>query len=124
MNTTDVATTTIRLDPTGHYRDNGVQPHSLIDAMGVLPYWLIEGRLSREGYMEALKRQYDFWSGYMAEKGGESTIDEDGVYHYPEDPPFYPIAKLTDGDETCYIYRYSMVAVIDGEGDWKLARID
>ena len=91
---------------------------------GILPLWATNG--GGETMKDSLKNQYAFYTGEMT--GG--SVDDDGVYSYPEDSDLYPMLKIErlDGDElkeVCTIYEYAIVACRNVEtGDLWVTRMD
>ena len=92
------------IDPTEHYEN--VPPERLIEAIGILPHW-VDNNDPRSA-KEQFQQKYQF--GCCEMPGG--TVDENGVYNYPEDPPLYPFYSLERDNEMIYFYNYAMVAVV------------
>jgi hypothetical protein len=53
-----------------------------------------------------------------------STVTEDGVWQYPEDPDLYPLMKLQEGDVEMLVYPYALVAMRDTSGRTLCTRMD
>ena len=108
----------VAMDPTGHFRNRDVSKDKLLEAMGLIPYFAVAAAAqlpkTAEKALELMDLEYGFGMGAMT---GAGTVDEDGVYEYPEDPPLYPMAafRFPESDVTVYVYQYAMVAVVDPE---------
>lgn len=57
----------------------------------------------------------DHWRG---------TIDDDGVYHAPEDEPLEPFASVSFGGWTMWAYPYSIFGIKDSVGNQRVGRFD
>jgi hypothetical protein len=57
----------------------------------------------------------DHWRG---------DIDDDGVYHAPEDKPLKPFARVTYGGWTMWAYPYSIFGIKDSVGNQRVGRFD
>ena len=117
-----------------HYMNIGRRPHSqpitfdplskyeghtlgnLMDMLGILPLWLIEGLKNDESAQHAIVSRYDFGNPEM--KGG--VINEAGVYQYPQDEPLHPIATVTTQHTTVLFYPYAMVGFVDNKSGGSL----
>ena len=94
----------------------------IIEMLGLVPNWAAEGLVNDAdgGMKETLINNYPYYGGAMT--GG--TIEEDGTYHYPEDPPLYPLVSMRGKNETFFMYEYGMVAVRTDAGNHWMARFD
>ena len=95
------------IDPTGFFTKQGAERDRILEACGAIPAWIVHGDQSL-GFQERVTKEY----GYPVSQSTGGTIDPDGTYHYPEDPPLYPLISIQDGGEFCYQYEHSMVAFI------------
>ena len=106
-----------KVDPTGHYGDKKVPTKRLLDALGIVPAFVIEAAMALEeatprSVMDAMGDVYGFYLGDM--EGG--TVDSEGVYSYPEDPDLYPLIEWTlGGTVKVYMYNYAIIVVTDGK---------
>ena len=57
----------------------------------------------------------DHWRG---------DIDDDGVYHAPEDDPLEPFARVTFGGWTMWAYPHSIFGIKDSVGNQRVGRFD
>ena len=112
----------ITIDP--HTKFTHAPKDQTIGVCGILPHWAVSG--SGETMKDSLINNYQFYMGAFT--GG--TIDDTGIYSYPEDPDLYPMLKIDrlDGEdlkEVCYIYEYAMVACKNIDtGDLWVTRMD
>jgi hypothetical protein len=119
----------ITIDPLKGY--DGVKPTKLFEATGLIPYFVQEAALSKDGnttakeVMDIMNEAYGFGMGdyNMLENGGE--VDDDGRYQYPEDPELVPLVQFElDTGVKVWVYQYALVAVVDPEGGQIMVRID
>jgi len=92
------------LDPNkkfGHMTDQ-----ELADSLGLIPTFI---ELEDEDVITAALNRYQFGGPSM--KGG--TVDSNGVYLFPEDPPLEPYATCMAGGKTIYVYAYGMISFVD-----------
>lgn len=108
----------IEIDPTGHYPD--INPSRLLGACGVIPMWVAADRSPDNTIFDILEREYQF---PLFEMHG-STITNEGVHQYPEDPDLYPLIQLTRGEEVMYVYQYAITAIVSPDGSTFVVRID
>ena len=114
----------ITIDPTGHYTSKlkgdklKAMERRLVMALGIVPQFVneafekMEEPPTVESFYKAVCDEYQFYMGPM--EGG--TIDADGVYEYPEDPPLYPLVSWGVGEGiTIYMYQYAIVGVTEGD---------
>ena len=107
---TSIAT---HLDPTNHHE--GVPDSRLIEALGIVPSFVAYAAVEHteataRAILDAMAEAYGFYMGDM--EGG--TVDAEGVYQYPDDPPLYPLVRWKlDDDVTVYMYQFAIVAVQD-----------
>lgn len=97
------------IDPNKKYKQ--ADPDALRDAMGILPLWVDDQdpRPAKEQFEE----KYQF--GCFPMTGG--TVDEEGTFWYPGDPPMPPIGKIERSQETVYFYQYAIVATVQKDED-------
>ena len=106
------------IDPLNHYPD--MTHADIIESLGLIPPWVAEAEATGQTIKASLIENYGpFYMGDMT--GG--TIDGDGVYTYPDDPPLYPLVKAEHNGETFYQYHYGIVAVTTDGGQW-VTRMD
>jgi hypothetical protein len=101
-----------KVDPTSHFK--GVPQSRLVEALGIVPsfvaYAAVEApEVTARAVLDAMAEAYGFYMGDM--EGG--TVDAEGVYQYPDDPPLYPLVRWKLDDVTVYMYQYAIVAVQD-----------
>ena len=105
-----------KLDPTGHFSGRNVPPKKLVEALGIVPYFVLSAAEDAQeptarAVLDIMAEAYGFYLGDM--EGG--TVDAEGVYSYPEDPDLYPLIKWTVGEKVdVFMYPYAIVAVRDG----------
>lgn len=105
------------IDPLDKYNAPDEQ---LLEACGLLPYWVVDDRYMDLPLKEALDKQYQF--GLYEITGGK--VDSLGIYKYPEDPELYPILVIVRKDETFFQYPYGMVAIVQEDGSSFVCRMD
>jgi hypothetical protein len=110
---------TYRVDPHNQYTH--VPDEILGDMVGTLPSWAGNPEFMHLDLHEAMEAQYGF--GPLRHFDG-SSIAEDGLYSYPEDPDMHPIFELHRKDEILYIYEYAIVAFVDKNGKAFVTRMD
>ena len=107
-----IQTIAVKVDPTGQYKK--VPKQRLVDALGIVPsfvsYAAVEApEATARAVLDAMAEAYGFYMGDM--EGG--TVDAEGVYQYPDDPPLYPLVRWTLDNVTVYMYQFAIVAVQD-----------
>ena len=99
-------------DPTKSFTNAPVK--RLVEAMGILPSWVVEGLEAGCADIEALTASladsYGFGKLHNF-KGGE--VAENGTYQYPEDPPMPPLAKIESADLSIYFYQHAMLSIVE-----------
>jgi hypothetical protein len=98
----------------------GLDPRFGIEDLGLLPMFIDDAdeRPARE--------QYD--SNY--EFGGWNPIEKfemflsNGWIKYPGDPVLKPFAMTSLRDERIYFYRHALVAIVQPDGAFEVARLD
>lgn len=110
-----------KLDPCDKHRDK--KWNFVMAIIGSVPEWFITEE-DKHGVLpkaiDIINKNYPF--GFHPMNG--ITINEDGVFSYPDDPYIYPIVKFNWGDETIYQYEFGWVAIVDSNGNSKTARLD
>ena len=114
----------LEIDPTSHYIANGKDIHRAVHDYYILFNWLFAGK-----EVDVTKRAKDIlidsYAYYMGDMDiTTSTFDMDGTYHYPEDPPMYPLVRVKYEDETVYFYPHAFVASIQSDGTTWMSRFD
>ena len=97
-----------------------LDPRCDVEMLGLLPGFLFEEdpRSARE--------QYD--SNYQF--GGWNPIDKftmdpaTGIIQFPGDPKLKPFAMTMLHDERVYFYRHGIVAIVQHDGRFEVARLD
>jgi len=108
----------IKFDPNKKYLD--VEPQRLAMACGVLTHWAIAPEFLDTPILEAFEAQYRFPMPPMQ----GCTLTEEGNFTYPQDPVQYPLCRIKRLDETIYIYRNSVVCVVDKWSEPTFVRMD
>ena len=110
------------IDPTNHY---DVDEHALVEACGFLPLWAVHHELFNMPVKDAMEYAYRKQAGVpelFPMTGGQ--VDENGVYHYPEDPDLNPLMKIERMDETMWIYPYGIVCFENFDDSTFITRMD
>lgn len=108
--------TMMTLDPLSKFGGMNVPNRGIREACGLLPFFAIEG--PGPTMAKNMEGNYNFFFGWSK---GHTTVTEDGIYSYPEDPDMYPLVRLDavteEGQkETIFIYDHAIVAyMLDGE---------
>tara|TARA_R110002033_G_scaffold24235_2_gene56678 strand:+ start:147 stop:533 length:387 start_codon:yes stop_codon:yes gene_type:complete len=78
--------------------------------LGSIPEWIANyiDTPTAEPLSEFMLHSYGFGGAPM---GG--TVNDAGVYSYPEDPDLYPLVSLTVEDKTVLLYAYSITTIIE-----------
>ena len=103
------------LDTTKEFAKQGYNAAWINEYIGIL---LSYSSLIIAGDAKDLKSAFEL--GYGMSAGftprwtvGGFEVTPQGVYEYPDDAPLYPLAMITAGNETIYIYEYAIVVHID-----------
>ena len=99
---------------------------------GLIPLWVMEWNLRRAMGVDVtlfdhLHTQYEARAGIgikdRPHMNGE--IDDEGVYHYPDDPPMPPFMTWETEAGTVYFYPYSIMGIPTlGGKNYKVVRMD
>ncbi|KPW03213.1 hypothetical protein [Pseudoalteromonas sp. P1-11] len=100
--------------------DPKLTPSDLVEYAGLIPQILCNGD---EG--NTFKQNVDNNYVYGHRWGDSATVDDEGMYHYPEDEPLAPILMILNPrtQQRAFVYPYALVAVQD-EGKWITTRLD
>jgi hypothetical protein len=98
----------------------GLHPQFTPEHLGYIPNFLSDAdpRPMREQINTAYISGWHSMSGFRM---------KNKVLHYPGDPPLEPIAliKMEDGrTEVAYFYPHSMLAIVQADGTFEVARLD
>lgn len=94
-------------------------PIDLIKACGYIPGWIMSN--PDLPMRDALDTNYAFAGGFQPFDG--PSLDAQGRFLYPGDPPLDPLLVLTRGNETLRQYKYGLVALTTGDKT-EFARLD
>ena len=113
----------IEFDPADHYEKPAKY---LLEACGFITYFfdaikedIIPHETSAEGVMTLMMEEY----GFPTDIRMEGTLEENGVYKYPEDPDLYPYVCMSTKGVDVFIYPYGIVA-IQTETDTSIPRME
>ena len=110
----------ILIDPCAKYPN--ARPEQIIESLGYLLPWLLDGLAKGEDAQTALVSRYMFYTGPFDLR---VPIEEDGTYTFPGDPPSYPVARFNaPNGETVFFYQHAFVAVISADGSVWMTRMD
>lgn len=92
-----------------------------LDAVGIIPEFLDDHdpRPARE----QIDANYAHGGGWKPIRQAKVN-PETGVFTYPGDPPFLPMATTQLRDERIIVYKYGMVAIVQPDGSAEVSRID
>lgn len=93
-------------------------PQDMVEYCGLIPKFATEGGKT---FRENLDDNYVYGTNWSS----EATVDENYVYHYPQDEPLVPIIMIhdLDSDDQVIMYPYGITAVRDN-GKWVTSRLD
>ena len=112
--------TVITMDPTNNHE---ISVEELMVTCGFLPGWVLAYNTTEDLTLkEHLDKQYRF--GMCEMKGGKVT--QSGEYHYPEDPPLFPLLYITlDHGAEFLQWQFGICAMRDSQkADWFVTRMD
>lgn len=107
-----------KIDPMGKFTH--VNPHTMLNMIGMIQYWI--DFADERSFKQQVEDNYGF--GPLYRFSSDSTVDADGVMHYPGDPDLYPIAVWHREGETAYMYEHAMMAFVTADGDTFVTRVD
>lgn len=90
------------------------------EELGFLPMWAMNPTFRDLSLRDALEQQY----GLPLYEISGGTLDKDGTYRYPGDPPLAPLIRIDRGDEVFYQYPHAIVVIVDAQGGIFATRMD
>jgi len=97
-------TTGIRLVVDPNNQHSNINMGNMYDYIGLIPTFITS---SEEKIWDQVERSYGFPLCSM--DGGR--VDQDGNYHYPDDPMLSPIAQYITKTEVMHQYHYGICAI-------------
>lgn len=97
----------ITIDP--HDKFNGAPESRILEACGLIPMWVADW--IRSPTQKTLKEYLDDVYGFGLYEMTGGRIDDNGAYHYPDDPTLYPLIQIETDEGTFFMYEYSIVAI-------------
>lgn len=97
-----------------------LHPLVTFDHVGDIPLWLSEGNL--QSAAQQLDAAYGHGGGWSPFSG--FTLGADNTLTYPGDPPLTPIAAMSVREELVLVYPHSLVAIIQPDRSFEVARMD
>lgn len=110
----------VTYDTTGHFSET--LGNKIVMHCAVVVAWAQAAEGIDMPVMKVIEANYGY--PLMESKGGKII---DGVYNYPEDPPLYPLCRITTKLEEILFYEYDMIAIksrVATDGDWYVTRVD
>src|SRR5210317_679952 len=109
----------VEIDPLKKYPN--ALPDRIFAAAGYIPGWLTDPHFEQFNAIETIKMNYPYWSGDSLK---QAKLDEEGIFTYPGDPPFYPILKIERNGEIIYQYQHAFIAIVDKNENVTITRCD
>lgn len=100
-----------------HWKE--LQPDG-IEAAGEIPFFVDDS--DERPVAEQFNQHYAHGGGWRPMRGFE--MDEHGKLSYPGDQPLVPLAIGMKGLEVIVVYNHSMIAILQRNGDFEVARMD
>ena len=107
----------MNVDPAHHYGPD--MRRELIEACGIIPQFVFG---THDTMAKNMEENYEYFLGDW--KQGDATIDEEGRFCFPGDPPLVPLMSIVCNDEVVFIYSHAIVAVIKEGEPMKWTRMD
>lgn len=111
---------TISIDPTDYYtKDNH---HNIVNRCQTILNWALNPNFKHSSFKDAVLQQYLYKADFPM--GG--TIDHNGIYKYPEDPPLHPLLMISRDNDIMYFYEYDIIALKDAKqaSGYYITRVD
>ena len=109
----------ITYDPLKQYRN--VKPGRLKEACAFIWMQSAQAAALGIGLKEVINEHY----GYPTYEFKGGTVDPDGTYRAPEDPPLYPLCEINTGEEMVYMYEHEIISIRDRlTGNTYVTRVD
>jgi hypothetical protein len=107
---------------TGQPRIISIFHPSAREVIGILPNFLdaSDPRPAAKQFNDA----YQHGGGWRPIEGFEVDWNGDGCLRYPGDPPLKPVAGMRHHKEAVMFYEHALVAVIQPDGSFEVARMD
>lgn len=99
-----------------------LHPQATVDHVGMIPYWLSSD--DPRPAKDQLNTAYVHGGGWHSFGQGQWRITRSNFLHYPGDPPLIPLAEINMRDELIVIYDCSIVAIIQPDRSFEVARMD
>lgn len=99
------------------------------ERLGIVPAFFAQGviaaRFAGGGIATVADEMNDMYGmGGFDDRVWRGTIDDDGVYHAPEDEPLEPFASVSFGGWTMWAYPYAIFGIKDSVGNQRVGRFD
>lgn len=100
-----------------------IDPRMTEDDLGFLPHFFSQADLRPA--KEQLNENYAHGGGWHPYGEGKWKLDlVTHKLHYPGDPPMKVLAEAKLRDELILFYNYAIVAIVQPDGSFEVARID
>lgn len=99
-------------------------PQDVLGFLGAIPSFI--SMEDPRPVVEQINEHYQHGGGWRdMQIGGEGwTMLEGDCLKYPEDPKMTPVARTQVREEKVIFYEYALVAVVQKDGSFRVARID
>jgi len=98
------------------------------ERLGLVPAFFTQGviaaRFQGGGINTVADEMNDMYGMGGFDDHWRGEIDDDGVYHAPDDEPLEPFATVSFGGWTMWAYPYSIFGIKDSVGSQRVGRFD
>jgi|KBSMisStandDraft_5_1062788.scaffolds.fasta_scaffold117912_2 hypothetical protein len=98
-----------------------LHPEMTPEHLGLIPFWLSHD--DPDPAWKQIDKNYGHGGGW---RHGDMNFHMDAhhVLRYPGDPPLNPLAQARLRDELIVFYDHAIVAIVQEDGSFEVARID
>ncbi len=110
----------IIVDPTDYYTDEN--HHKIVAYCQTVINWALNPSFTKTSFKASILQQYLYGSNWCM----KGTIDHNGIYYFPEDPPLHPMLSISKNNDCLYFYEHDIIALKDDKqpSGFYITRVD
>lgn len=100
-----------------------LHPRATMEHLGYLPQFVSED--DPRPVREQFNQNYAHGGGWNPRPNNPGRLNiATGAYHYPDDPVQMPMAFAMCRSEKIYMYPHAVIAIVQPDGSYEIARMD